>query len=123
MEQKLKISFLIGITFVLLGYVSVTIYRPYILEHMVPDFGLVDYLPSLFYVIGFSQILLIRPIRYPVVTIGIVTLGSVIYEIKQAYFGSTFDLPDTIASLVGGAVSVGILYLINRRYNHQNHEK
>jgi hypothetical protein len=121
LEERHKVSFLIGLGFVIIGFLAKTFYRDYINRHGIGDFGLAGSLPSFLYVIGFSQLLMIRPIRYPALIILVVTLGSVIYEFKQFYGSGLLDTNDIVASLAGGAISLFILYLIAKRF--QNKEK
>ncbi len=72
------------------------------------------FLPSYFYVIGLSLLLLIRPTQYPKIIIGIVTAASILFELKQWNTSGNFDLPDMLASIAGGLTSVLILNRIER---------
>ncbi len=112
MEDKHRASFLTGFIFVILGLLAKSVYRNYINSHGIDDFGLAGSLPGFLYVIGFSQLLMIRPVRYPALIILVVTAGSIIYEFKQSYGSGILDTNDIIASVAGGAVSAVILYLI-----------
>jgi hypothetical protein len=117
LEEKHKTSFLIGILFVIIGFLAKGIYRNYINSHGIDDFGLAGSLPSFLYVIGFSQILQIRPIKYPSLVILVVTAGSIIYEFKQQSSNSAgLDINDIVASLAGGAISLLILYIIEKKF-------
>jgi hypothetical protein len=105
LEEKHKTSFLIGILFVIIGFLAKGIYRNYINSHGIDDFGLAGSLPSFLYVIGFSQILQIRPIKYPSLVILVVTAGSIIYEFKQQSSNlAGLDINDIVASIAGGAI-------------------
>lgn len=68
---------IIGLLAVILGFLSKTIYRDYINLNKINDYGLAGSLPSYFYVVGFTLLLLIKPAKYPKVLVLIVTLGSV----------------------------------------------
>ena len=117
LEEKHKASFLIGILFVVIGFLVKVFYRDYINSHGVEDFGLAGSLPSFFYVIGFSQLLQIRPIKYPWLVIVVVTAGSIIYEFKQQSSNlAGLDINDIIASIAGGAISLLILYIIAKKF-------
>lgn len=120
MEEKHKASFLIGIIIVVIGFLAKNFYREYINSHGIDDFGLAGSLPSFLYVIGFSQILQIRPIKYPVLVILVVTLGSIIYEFKQSYRSGTLDINDIVASILGGIISLLILYIVEKRFKNQD---
>ena len=119
-EEKHKASFLIGLLFVIIGFVAKTFYREYIVSHGIDDFGLAGSLPSFLYVIGFSQILLIRPIKYPSLVILVVAIGSIIYEFKQSHRSGIIDINDIIASSAGGMVSILILYLIVKKFKSED---
>ena len=117
LEEKHKASFLIGILFVVIGFLVKVFYRDYINSHGIEDFGLAGSLPSFFYVIGFSQLLQIRPIKYPWLVIVVVTAGSIIYEFKQQSSNlAGLDTNDIIASIAGGAISLLILYIIAKKF-------
>ncbi len=51
---------IIGIIAVICGFLLKVYYRPYAYQKNIPDFGIADGAPSFFYVIGFSQLLLLR---------------------------------------------------------------
>ncbi|MCX6239519.1 MAG: hypothetical protein NTY07_18540 [Bacteroidia bacterium] len=120
LEEKHKASFLIGLGFVIIGFLTKVIYREYINSHGIDDFGLAGSLPSFLYVIGFSQIFQIRPIKYPVLVILVVTLGSVIYEFKQFRSSGNLDVNDIVASILGGTISYVILILVEKRFKNQD---
>jgi uncharacterized membrane protein len=119
LEEKHKASFLIGIVFIVLGFLGKVFYRQYINSHGIDDFGIAGSLPSFMYVIGFSQLLQIRPIKYPSLVVLVVTAGSIIYEFKQSAGSGTLDINDIIYSILGGAVSLLILYLVGRKFKNE----
>lgn len=116
LEEKHKASFLIGIAFVIFGLLAKSYYRNYINSMGIDDFSLADSLPSFFYVTGFSQLLMIRPVKYPPLVILVVTAGSIIFEFKQYRSSGTLDVNDIIASILGGAISLLILYFVEKRF-------
>ena len=118
METKQKASFLIGLVFVIIGLLAKSVYRNYINSHGIDDFGLAGFLPSFLYVIGFSQLLQISSFRYPSLWILVVSLGSVVFELKQYYSSGTLDISDIIASLAGGAISYLILVYVRKRFKN-----
>ncbi|HEY3391041.1 MAG TPA: hypothetical protein VGK38_15795 [Prolixibacteraceae bacterium] len=119
LEEKHKTAFLIGIVFVIIGFMGKVFYRNYINSNGIDDFGLAGSLPSFMYVIGFSQLLQIRPVKYPSLIILVVTAGSIIYEFKQSYGSGTLDINDIIASIAGGAVSLLILSIVTKRFKNK----
>ena len=98
-----------GLIAVITGFLLKAYYRPFAYQNDLADFGFADSAPSFFYVIGFSQLLLLKKTRYPWSIILAVTLGSVAYELIQSGHSAP-DQPDIIASVLGGTVS----YLITR---------
>lgn len=72
--------FLIGLVFVILGFLGKIIYRPFIYANNIPDLGIADSLPGFFYVIGFAFMLSIIQIKKTDIIIAIVTLASIVYE-------------------------------------------
>jgi hypothetical protein len=121
MEDKHRTSFLIGFLFVIMGLLAKSIYRDFINSHGIADFGLAGSLPSLLYVIGFSQLLMIRPVKYPALIILVVSAGSVIYEYKQYLDSHLLDVNDIIASVIGGIISLILLMQVEKWY--RNREK
>lgn len=95
---------IIGMTAVLLGFVLKAVYRPFAYQHELTDLGFADSAPSFFYVIGFSQLLLVKKYSKDWVIIALVTSGSVLYEIMQSSHGR-LDLSDILGSILGGATS------------------
>jgi len=121
LEEKHKASFLIGIVVVVIGFLAKVFYRDYITSHGIDDFGLAGSLPSFLYVIGFSQLLQIRPIKYPSLVILVVTIGSIIYEFKQQSSNSgVLDINDIIASILGGVISYALLLIIEKRFKNKD---
>lgn len=98
----------------ILGFAGKTVYRDFIRLNNISDFGISGFLPSLFYVAGFSLLLLMRPVKYPAVIIAIVTTASLLFELKQ--FGSTghFDIKDSLASIAGGIIAFSAVKFIER---------
>lgn len=105
---------IIGLLAVILGFLSKTIYRDYINLNKINDYGVAGSLPSYFYVVGFTLLLLIKPTKYPKVLLLIVALGSVLYELMQ--WGSTgkLDVKDILASIGGGLTVLVLLKLVKK---------
>jgi uncharacterized membrane protein YccC len=115
MNSNSRLFGIIGFTFVVIGFLGKTVYRDYIHSNHINDLSFSDFLPSLFYVTGFSQMLLIATSKYPKATIVTVTLASVLFELKQYYSTSVIDIKDILASLIGGLISMCIWKLINEK--------
>jgi glycopeptide antibiotics resistance protein len=101
-----------GLIAVILGFLGKTVYRDFIRLHNVSDFGVSGFLPSLFYVAGFSLLLLMRPTRFPVAVITIVTTASLLFELEQYLSAGNFDIADSIATISGGIIAFLTLKLI-----------
>jgi len=104
--QRRHLYFIIGLLFVIIGFVSKMVYRPFAYSNSFKDFGIANSAPSFFYVIGFSFLLSIHP-RFNVLYVALaVTVGSIIYECYQ-YFGAyQFDTSDAIYSTIGGILTI-----------------
>ena len=98
-----------GLLAVILGFTGKAFYRPHIAANNMEDYGIAGFLPSYFYVIGFSLLLLVRPNRYPLLLIALVALASVLFELYQWEQSGNFDLYDTLASIAGGFTAVWIV--------------
>ena len=111
--SKKSIAFgLPGLSAVVIGFVSKVFYRDYVNSNAIKDYGIAGFLPSYFYVLGFSLLLLIPPTRFPKLVIYIVTIASILYEVKQYLSGGIFDVKDTIASIAGGVTAVVVMKII-----------
>ena len=111
--SKKSIAFgLLGLSAVVIGFVSKVFYRDYVNSNAIKDYGIAGFLPSYFYVLGFSLLLLIRPTRFPKLVIYIVTVASILYEIKQYVTGGIFDVKDTLASIGGGVTALLVVKFI-----------
>ena len=104
---------LIGLLSVIMGFIAKSVYRPYANQQHINDFGFADSAPSFFYVIGFSQLLLIKNNTKPKILIILVTMGSVGYEVFQSRH-QILDISDIFASLLGGLISFFIWSGINK---------
>jgi hypothetical protein len=113
MKQKNLTYAFLGIINVVIGFIAKAFYRPYAYGAGFEDFGLADALPSFFYVIGLSLLLLLSDVKYPWLVIIMVSLGSVGYEYLQSLTAGTIDNGDLIASLAGGLISLLIWKIVD----------
>lgn len=112
MSKKSSAFGLFGLLAVVIGFVCKVFYRDYVNSNGINDHGIAGFLPSYFYVLGFSLLLLIRPTRFPKLVISIVTVASILYEIKQYSSEGIFDVKDALASIVGGVTAVLVVKFI-----------
>ena len=68
----------------------------------------------LFYFLGFALLLLMRPTKYTKLIVLIVTLASILFELKQWKSTGKFDLNDILASIAGGITVILILKFIEK---------
>lgn len=113
MTKQSKLFGIIGFIAVVLGFTGKTCYRDYVNLSGMNDFGIAGFLPSYFYVLGFSLLLLIRPTKFPKLIISVVTIASILFEVKQFVSTSNLDLKDIMASIAGGLTGIFILKLIS----------
>jgi hypothetical protein len=102
MTVRNRLFGLIGFAFVIIGFTGKIFYRDYINSNKINDFGISGFLPSYFYVIGFSFLLLMSTSKFPKITFIIVTTASILYEFIQYVTHPTLDVKDIIASIAGG---------------------
>jgi hypothetical protein len=106
---------IIGFLAVLVGFLGKTVYRDFINLNGINDFGIAEFLPSYFYVLGFSLLLLIRPTNHLKLIIFIVTVASILFELKQWNSSGNFDVGDIMASIIGGLTAILILLIVAKQ--------
>ena len=104
-----KACFSAGLIATIIAFVMKAFYRPYIVANHLYDFGLADHSPSLFYVAGFSLLLLIRWYPKVYLTTLMVTFASIGYEFMQFKKTEILDTGDIIASIAGGIITLLIV--------------
>ena len=102
LKRKSILFGLAGLTLVVCGFLSKVFYRDFINSNDINDFGIAGFCPSFFYVAGFSLLLLIQLYKYPGVTILVVTIASILFELKQFLSLYLIDYGDILASVAGG---------------------
>ena len=121
MTRKNRIFGLIGLLAVVIGFLSKTIYRDFVNLNGINDYGIAGFLPSYFYVLGFALLLLIRPTKYTKLIVLIITLASILFELKQWKSTGKFDLNDILASIAGGITVILILKFIEKISEWKQH--
>ena len=115
MKKDEKLNGIIGFIFFVLGFIAKGFYREFIISNEIDDFGVAGFLPSYLYVVAFALLMQMSPFRYPILIIIVITLASILFEIKQ-YFGSgILDYADIIASIAGGLSAFIIVKMINKK--------
>ncbi|MGB5667514.1 MAG: VanZ family protein [Maribacter sp.] len=121
MTKSNRLFGLIGLLAVIIGFISKAFYRDYININKINDFGIAEFLPSYFYVMGFSLLLLIRPTRFPKLIISIVTFASILFELKQYISSGIFDINDMLASIAGGISAILLLRINGKKLDINEH--
>ena len=117
MNRRIKNFGIVGFISTLCGFVAKAFYRDYVTMNKINDSGIAGFLPSYFYVLGFSQLLLIRETKYPISVILIVTLASTGFEFMQYHSSGLLDIPDIVASVFGGITSLISLKIVQAKSN------
>jgi hypothetical protein len=102
----------------LLTEVGRSIYRPYIYENGINDFGIADSMGNLGGIvvqIFFSLALLNSPGKKAFRVVGFLVVGYILYEFAQPYLPKgVFDWKDIYGTVVGAIVSIALLLLLRR---------
>ena len=117
--DKHRIGYLlIAIFMFLFTEVGREIYRPFIYENGINDYGIADSIGNsggIIVQIFFMLAILNSPREKKLRIIGFVSVGYVIYEILQPYLPrGTFDWKDIYGTLIGGFISFLILLLVKK---------
>ena len=115
--DKYRISYLlIAIIMFLMTEAGRNIYRPFIYEHNINDYGLADSIGNLGGIIVeifFFLAIVNSPKKKGFNLIGFVVIVYVVYEFAQPYLPKgVFDWKDIYGTFIGGIISVIILLLI-----------
>ncbi|NOZ45408.1 MAG: hypothetical protein GXO79_01350 [Chlorobi bacterium] len=99
------------------------IYRPYIYNNGINDFGIADSIGNLGGIVVqiFFMLAILNSQRKKVFNvIGFVTIGYIIYEILQPYLPKgVFDWKDIYGTFIGGVVSLFIWFIINKLFENK----
>lgn len=108
----------IAVLFFIITELGRKVYRPYIYSNDINDLGIADSIGNLGGVvvqIFFSLAILNSPKNKTFRVILFIILGYILYEILQPYLPrGVFDWLDIYGTILGGIVSILILYSINR---------
>ena len=116
-DLKRVLYIIIAITFFIITEIGRNIYRPYIYSNNINDLGLADSIGNLGGIV--VQIFLMvavfnSPTKKALRVIGFLVIGYILYEILQPYLPrGVFDWKDIYGTLLGGAISLGILLVIH----------
>ena len=99
------------------------VYRPYIYANDIFDFWIADTIGNLTgtITIVFFDFAIVNPTHNAGrIFLAVITIGLIVYEFVQ-YFSprSVLDWRDIIATLIGGAISLGIYELLCRQHKEE----
>ena len=108
---------LIAIISFIITEIGRKLYRPFIYEKSIDDFGLADSIGNLGGIvvqIFFMLAILNSPKKKTFNLIGFVVVGYIIYEVAQPYLPKgVFDWKDVYGTFIGGLISLSILLIIH----------
>lgn len=125
--EKYKLYYKISIISLTINFFFGSIYRNYIYNNNISDFGIADIHPNIlgvivatFLFLGYSKEL----IRYNEIKIILATtIGFIIYEFIQITpLIGIFDLHDVLGSVIGGTISLLIYNLVCLKYDEKYHD-
>ena len=113
------------VTCAVLGLVAKGVYRPWVVEHGVPDLGLAGVLPNFFCAAGFAFAFALVPRMSPAWASGTAFAANALYELDQVRADGfedvlvssarrTFDAWDLVAAALGAIAAYGILRIGRR---------
>ena len=128
-ERILKITkkrisfFLIFVLMFVVTEIGRRVYRPYIYANDIFDFWIADTIGNLTgtITIVFFDFAIVNPTHNTGrIFLAVITIGLIVYEFVQ-YFSprSVLDWRDIIATLIGGAISLGIYELLCRQHKEE----
>jgi hypothetical protein len=125
-SRRRIVSFLFFIAAFVLTEIGRDVYRPYIYDNQIDDFGIANTIGNALGSIAiiFFTITIAHSIyRDSLIIIGVATLGLIIYEFFQPLLiGSTFDWEDIIATLFGGVISLALHQMIPRNGSNSDNQ-
>jgi hypothetical protein len=117
-DSKRIIYMVIAVLFFFLTEMGRNIYRPYIYTNNIDDYGVADSIGNsggIIVQIFFMLAILNSPRKKVFRVIGFIVIGYILYEILQPYLPrGVFDWKDIYGTLIGGVISLFILFLIKK---------
>lgn len=115
-----KVFLMIAIINGILGFASKLVYREYIYNNAIYDYGLADCLPSFFCIVGLAFLVssFYKPSNEQNIVIFICggVTGSLFYEFEQLSSSMVFDYKDIIAIIAGAVFSLILYKYLVRKY-------
>ena len=117
-DSKRILYFVIAVLFFFLTEMGRNIYRPFIYSNNIDDYGIADSIGNsggIIVQIFFMLAILNSPRKKVFRVIGFIVIGYILYEILQPYLPrGVFDWKDIYGTLIGGVISLFILFLIKK---------
>ncbi|HEY9114763.1 MAG TPA: hypothetical protein VIN10_08675 [Bacteroidales bacterium] len=117
-DSKRIIYFVIAVLFFFMTEMGRNIYRPYIYSNNIDDYGIADSIGNsggIIVQIFFLLAILNSPRKKVFRVVGFIVIGYILYEILQPYLPrGVFDWKDIYGTLIGGVISLIILFFIKK---------
>lgn len=117
MTKKNNKILAIGIIFGVLGFASKLLYRPLIMTNDINDIGINEFAPSFFYTAGLCLIGASFSKKKPQITMILIALGSIAYELEQIFTDYNFDIKDLFAIMFALLISIFIFKIVESKEN------
>ena len=105
----------ISLIFGLIGVLIKLVYRPWIVDNKINDFGIHGFSPSLVYTIGICLFTAFLLNKGHVKAMIFCAIGAMTYEIEQFWTTRTFDYLDVLATIIGFGLSILIFKRISKK--------
>jgi len=116
--MKTKTFLYLSLLFGSFGILSKLVYRPFIINTPIDDFGIQGFLPNLFAALSLCLFVSFWNTKNHIRSMMFVTLGILTYEMEQIWTDRVFNYLDVAATIVGLGLSVLIF-----KYFSRNKEK
>lgn len=120
-RYRLKL-FYSSLFFGIIGIIIKVLYRPWVIDNNINDFGFNGFAPNLIYTTGVCLFLSIFFKKEPIKKMIFCTVGVLIYEFEQLWTSRTFDYLDIAATIFGLMFAIFIFKMISSKWKLENHE-
>ena len=114
-RNEFKLLYL-SLFFGLIGILSKVLYRPWIIDNNINDFGVHGFAPNLIYTTGICLFASFFLKKGHVKTMIYCTVGVLVYETEQLWTSRTFDYLDILATISGLGLAILIFRVISRKW-------
>ncbi len=118
MNEDYKVRPILLYLSLLFGFIGVLVkllYRPWINNNNINDFGFNGFAPNFIFTIGICLFVSFFVTKKTVSIMIFSTVGILLYETEQILTSRTFDYLDVLATIIGLVAAISIYKMINRR--------